>query len=313
LGNFSFGNELVPAVDNTLELSATDNSYFVLAEGNKTVYASSMLLFFDKEGFLIDEFSNELIGYPEVKDGAVTGKDTIDFERLVSFRFWSSLSPKASNTVTLNINLNSQDLPAAKSFDHFDASSYNVSYETSLYDSLGDSYSFRLFFTQTEEENEWQMHYLFIDPEITPDVEQLGGPYTLIFDDQGVLISDQLVVQSEFLENRYNGAIDIGVIEIDISTVTQSSLEYTANIQQNGYTYGHFNRLQVENCGRVVVSYSNNIDFVHGQLGLASFQNPAGLIQNSDGLFVETETSGTATLGTACNDGIAEINGDDIY
>ena len=310
LGTISVGSDHVLAVDYTLELTTTDNSYFVLDDGGSRAYTSAALLLSDKQRLLIDDHANLLLAFGAEDRGAVSGEEIIDTSSLVSLdSLGYDLPPKRSTQLTLNINLDNRDVPIVDLFDHLDASTYNTKYDAPLYDSLGNLNSFTLFFVLTDAENEWQMYYHFRDPEPSTYVPQIGGPYLLVFDDLGSLTSPPLI-QTEVLR-LYNGAAMIP-IDIDVNSVTQLAENFRFDALQNGYPTGTGGRLTVDDCGLFVVSYKNGVDFVYGQLALASFPNPAGLTQNSDGLLVGTEASGEPIFGIPCSGGLAEIIGDDM-
>jgi len=311
-GSLSVGSDQATTIDYTLELSTTDNSYFILDTGSSIVYTPSTLLFSDKQTFFIDALKNQILAYGVLFDEVVSEGETTDPDDLFPIGYWQNdLPPQASDQLTLNINLNSLDSPATSAFNHLNASTYNMSDEILLYDSIGTQHSFTLFFAMTDIEDVWQMYYQFIDPTPWTDGPQLGGPYTLEFDSFGGGITHPSIVQTESLIPN-NGAESWFYLNLDISNITQAPQAYTANIHQNGYATALREKLTVEECGRVVVNYNNDIDLFISQIALASFPNPSGLTLTDDGLFVETPASGAPALSRPCTNGIAAILGDII-
>jgi flagellar hook protein FlgE len=81
---------------------------------------------------------------------------------------------------------------------------------------------------------------------------------------------------------------------------TQYSQESDAKgVQLNGISAGTISSFNISTTGEVVGIYTNGEQKVLQTIGLASFDNPAGLMKLGSNLFQETPNSGTATTGTA--------------
>lgn len=317
-GILSVGSSEVPPLNNTLVLSASSTEYFVLNAGgvapaSPVVYASELLSFNDLQGVLTDEFGNQLQAYRESNGFAVAGSEVIDLGNIDSVRWRSgTLAPKPTARVILYSNLNAADTPPPGiPFADNDPGTYNFSQDVDIYDSRGQQNTLSLYFI-LDDSNKWRLYYLFNPFESLPSCpdRQLGGPYVIDFDTLGQLITHPAVLQTDSLQ-LCNGA-DIVGIDLDISGLTQRVEAYQQFAEQDGYASGIAVKLEVEDCGRLVVSYSNTIETVIGQLVLASFPDASRLEQNSEGLLLETNASGVPALGVPCIGGFEGLDGDNI-
>jgi flagellar hook protein FlgE len=81
---------------------------------------------------------------------------------------------------------------------------------------------------------------------------------------------------------------------------TQYSKESDAKgVQLNGISAGTISSFNISTTGEVVGIYTNGEQKVLQQIGLASFDNPPGLMKLGGNLFQDTPNSGVATYGTA--------------
>jgi flagellar hook protein FlgE len=81
---------------------------------------------------------------------------------------------------------------------------------------------------------------------------------------------------------------------------TQYSKESDAKgVQLNGISAGTISSFNISTTGEVVGIYTNGEQKVLRQIGLASFDNPPGLMKLGGNLFQDTPNSGVATYGTA--------------
>jgi flagellar hook protein FlgE len=109
------------------------------------------------------------------------------------------------------------------------------------------------------------------------------------FDDQGNLLTPK--------------ELNIGGInfKFDLTSYgkTQSSISYSFN--QDGILQGYLKRYQITDDGKILGVFSNGHDAVLGQIPVFHFQNPQGLENVGDSLFMESSNSGKAFLYTDKN------------
>jgi len=132
-------------------------------------------------------------------------------------------------------------------------------------------------------------------------------PGELKFDTSGKLASStQGVVYSPF--NPGNGANPLN-LTIDYG---KYSTQYTQpfsvlSLQQDGYTSGQLDGLNIDANGTVRANYTNGQTKALGKIILANFANPNGLKQVGNSNYVANSVSGEAVLGQAGADGFGSI------
>lgn len=223
------------------------------------------------------------------------------------------------------------------SFDPNDQDTYNHATSTTIYDSLGNNHIMTQYFvkepldpTRPSEENVWAMYILIDgqevgDPDPTlpfPDnLEPTRARYELFFNTDGTL--DELTTGDLFVTNwdpvdeegSPTGAMSsLNVLEgglpltepanssnfqivLDGSTQFGSPFSVT-EVTQNGYTTGRLTGLEIDADGLMFARFTNGQAQVLGQVSLATFKNPEGLIPLGDTSWGESFESGVPTVGS---------------
>jgi flagellar hook protein FlgE len=88
-------------------------------------------------------------------------------------------------------------------------------------------------------------------------------------------------------------------ISLDVSTLTQYGGASTVMATKtNGYAAGSLDSTSIDSTGVIVGKFSNGKTQNLGQVALATFNNPAGLLRIGDSLFGSSNNSGAASIGT---------------
>jgi flagellar hook protein FlgE len=97
----------------------------------------------------------------------------------------------------------------------------------------------------------------------------------------------------------------------NVATITgYASPSATASTTQNGSPTGTVaSVLSINGTGEITASFGVGRTVVVGQLALASFNNPQGLVKVGQNLFVESEASGTPSVGAAGSGGRGSLIG----
>ncbi len=116
------------------------------------------------------------------------------------------------------------------------------------------------------------------------------------------LDSDAITGQSVTQTVTMNGqeiAIDFGEA-MAIDGLSQFAGASTAVArEQDGYTMGQLERIGIDLTGTITGSFTNGVSLTLGQLVLADFNNPTGLIRTGDNMYTTSANSGAAVLGFA--------------
>ena len=141
------------------------------------------------------------------------------------------------------------------------------------------------------------------DPEYRPLFLDKGE---LTFDTAGNLISPLGGIS---LDNVVIGGSG-NTLNIDIAYIgsTQFSGDFSVNSQgQNGQPNGSLVAVDIADDGLVTASYSNGTQDLKGKIVLATFSTPNGLRQLGDSTFLESNESGTPSLGEPGGAGFGTI------
>lgn len=135
------------------------------------------------------------------------------------------------------------------------------------------------------------------DPSGSTDVHTLGNPAS-------VAAGDQLQVDQWGAVAGTNNATTVaaavtGPIGLDFSNMTALSGGTSVNtISQNGFTEGTLQNITIGDDGTITGVFSNGQAATLGQIALADFQNPEGLIQQGGNQYAASADSGLPEIGT---------------
>jgi len=183
-------------------------------------------------------------------------------------------------------------------------STADTSHATSIlvYDNLGNSHTLTMTFYKAAGENEWAWEVEA--PEPASMVR--GNTGTVTFNENGSLASFNFNgTATELRINPGVGTDDI-VISFNAGTVdsfdgiTQTNSPFTTSaIHQNGYGMGILENIQIDEEGRIIGNYSNNMDQTLAVISLADFRNPEGLAAVGANRWESTAAAGDPIYGRA--------------
>lgn len=187
-----------------------------------------------------------------------------------------------------------------------------------VFDSLGVSHALSFSFTK-EATNQWG--YQITIP--AADVGSTGAPVvvasgTLQFDSSGNLISPARNVTGITVPNLADGASSLNFSwqlfnSQGTPNLTQAGAPSAASsTSQDGYSSGTLTSFNVTSNGTIQGVFSNGQTTVLGEVALANFTNPQGLIDTSGNDYLVSVASGAATTGVAGAGGLGTIQGDAV-
>ena len=167
---------------------------------------------------------------------------------------------------------------------------------TTAYDSLGEERTVTLTFTRIEN-NSWTY---------TASGEGAGSGI-ITFDSLGKIVTGNGNNSTITVANK-NGGNPL-VIRPNFDAVTQFADTSTlVHASQNGYPNGSLSTYSISSDGVIIGIYSNGLNQNIGQIGVATFNNPTGLLKGSDGMFITSNNSGAPQIGTANSGGRGTIS-----
>jgi flagellar hook protein FlgE len=289
----SFTQGSLSNTGNTLDLASDGDGFFQLADNTgTTTYSRAGQFEVNNVGEIVDQSGRFLQGYQASTTGIILG--TIGNITLST----GTIAPQATSTAAVEANLNSAATVPATAFDVTDATTYNFSNGITIYDSLGAQHELRSYYVKSSTANTWNL-YSQID----------GGAATartnLVFNSSGVLTTGGA---QTFSLTIAGGATTPQSVAMDFSAITQfGAASNLTNQTQDGFTAGSFQKLAIDQVGRVVAQFSNGQTRTLAQIVLSRFTNPNGLSRSGENGFAETVDSGAPLQGTPTNNGLGRL------
>lgn len=274
----------IASTGNALDLAINGNGFFVVRDSaGSTAYSRAGYFGTDSSGNLINNLGMYLQGYPVDANGQLqvgtVGNLTISS---------GSIPAKATDSLDFTANLDANaELPKNATFDPKDNTSYNNSYTTQVFDSLGREHTLNQYFVKTGE-NTWDVHYYMDDAEIPNSTQEMT------FSEQGILTKPTDLTK---LDIDIPGAAGLS-IDLSYNGTTQYGSDFSVSKNQgSGYASGERTGQAIDADGSVYATFSNGERMLQGQLVLADFANANGL-QSQDGTtWTQTASSGAPLTG----------------
>ncbi|HCR3984819.1 TPA: flagellar basal body protein FlgE [Kluyvera ascorbata] len=279
----------ISSTGTALDLAINGNGFFMVRDSaGTTAYTRAGYFGTDSAGNLVNNLGMYLQGYP------VDANGTLQVGTISNLTISSgSIPAKATESIDFTANLDARaEVPATSPFDPKDNTSYNNSYTTQVYDSLGREHTMNQYFVKTGE-NEWEVHYYMDDKPVTSGgVDQVQK---LTFNSQGILTNPS---GSVALTADIAGADSI-TIDMSYNGTSQYGSDFSVSKNKgDGYASGERTGQAIDEDGSVYATFSNGERLLQGQLVLANFTNPNGL-QSQDGTtWAQTASSGAPLTGT---------------
>ncbi|MDY0057730.1 MAG: flagellar hook-basal body complex protein, partial [Methyloversatilis sp.] len=145
-----------------------------------------------------------------------------------------------------------------------------------------------MYFVKSATPNEWDLY-------TTLDGGAPTAATTLTFNSNGGLVGPSTVAQSFAIST---GATSPLTFDLNLGNSTQYGTTFSVNaVAQDGYTSGRLSGLTVSPEGIIQGRYTNGQSRTLGQVVLASFQNPDGMVQLGSNAWAETSFSGPPAVG----------------
>lgn len=274
----------ISAGSSPLDLAISGNGFFVVRDSaGTTSYTRAGYFGFDKEGYIVNNNDMKIQGYPVDANGNLQVGTVSDLQVSTG-----SIPAKATDSLNFTANFDAQaTVPAKTPFDPSDRDSFNNSYTTQVFDSLGREHTMTQYFVKTGE-NEWEAHY-------SVDGQNTGTPTKLQFDQNGVMVAP---VGNVDITTPVAGAQDL-TISVNYGGSSQFGSGFSvSNNASSGYASAERTGVQIDKDGTVFATYSNGERMLQGQLVLANFTNANGLAAKDGTSWSQTSSSGNPIIGT---------------
>lgn len=272
-------------------LAIQGKGMFIIQTPQGTSYSRAGNFTIDAAGNLVTPQGGKVMGWTaaQVRSGTQTATNIGP----VTVPPNTSMAPKASTTIGLNGNLDSV-LPSGST-----GTSTTVDIPVTLYDSLGNPQQVTLAFTGPTATSaggtSWQVGY-YKGSTATGTPTSLG---TLAFDANGN-VTTWPTGTIAFTPTDGAAALSVQLSQAK-SQVTGYAASSSLTASANGNAPGALVNFTVGANGVLSGTFSNGLTQSIGQVGLANFANPAGLLNAGQNLWQQSPNSGVPQIGQAAS------------
>ena len=274
----------------TTDLAIEGDGFFILQDGDGYVYTRAGMFGLDPgkagtdesgsnqriEGSLVSLVTGQrVMGYLADDSGNIILDPVL---KPIEISSSASIEPKATTQVNFAGNLDAR-------YDVEKGETRTIQ----VFDSLGREHTLIVTLEKTAV-NTWE--WSVTAPEDSNLTVELPPDTELSFDLDGRLDSGGVGnIQIGFQDNS---ATPLSV-QVDFSALTQFANDFSAKFSsQDGYASGSLQSFLIDQNGVIVGSFSNGLTRALGQIALAKFANPGGLLRVGSTVFAETPNSGIA-------------------
>ncbi|PTQ78307.1 flagellar hook protein FlgE [Nitrosomonas oligotropha] len=302
-----FGQGTITPTNNPLDIAINGQGFFRMSDNGTVNYSRNGQFHVDDSGFIVDASGANLTGFMADVNGDIKASGVP-----TNLKFGTSdLAPKATTTFDLGFNLDARKPAISTPFNATNPKTYNSTTSGTVVDSLGNSHVLSLFFQKaTATANTWTV-FATVDGKVdaagVPIGVTMGGSpsQSMVFDGDGKLqtiaaaaaVPLDLAIDFSAI-NPSLGATTPQTVRLDMTTATQFGSDFGVNaITQDGYTSGRMAGFTISADGVILGNYSSGQAKTLGQIVLANFVNPQGLVPVGDGHWAETPGSGEPLVG----------------
>ncbi len=304
-----FGQGTLLATGNPTDMAIQGDGLFILSDGKQTLYTRAGAFNLDSSGRLVDPATGMLVqGWTADSVGNV---DTTKAISGITVPLGETAVAQPTQAITLGGNLNANA-----------AVNDTTTTTIGIYDSLGNRHDITLTFTKSAN-NTWSWTAA-ADPADTTVTTITPSPAStsFVFNANGQFDTANNPTQWDTTNNAplanisiaYGNGATTQTVKIDLHSLTQlanvSGQTGTGDVtaQQDGSAQGTLSSISVGPDGTIVGVFSNGLTRTVGQLALARFANPTGLVRTGDTAFAASAASGTAEVGTPESGGRGSVS-----
>lgn len=273
------GDGSIQYTGKSTDLAIEGSGLFIIRDGSTLMYTRAGNFDLDEEGYLVVPGTGLRVQGLDLATG-LDGKLTD-----IRVSTGSTYNPVATNKVEFANNLN---VEAA-----FPSTTVANSFE--VYDSLGRLHTVDVTFTK-QAGNEWSWAAVCDGVAVGSD--------TLTFGANGNITNGQ----TGTLTLTHTDAVSPQNITLDFEAVTGAAGETSLSVPyRSGAPQGSLKSYSIDGSGKIIGEFSNGLIQDIGQVALARFANPAGLMKVGNTAFVESNNSGLKQIGQAGTAGFGSI------
>lgn len=287
------------------DLAIQGNAFFVVAKGNEHFYTRAGNFQLDADGRLVSPTNGFIVQGRIARQGVLQEGITN-----IQLPLGQKTEARPTSEVRLAGNLNSEapifDTSASTATPPvFDDESRqdpaNVGAYTSttisVYDSIGTKHDLKVWLYKTSSTS-WDYEVDTSGLQNTTALDS-GGSGTLNFNADGTLDTATSTVPDIVFtpDNAEQVTIDVDPGEGTVNGITQFAGTSNSVLRdQDGYGMGELVNFTIDRTGKISGYFTNGTNVLLGQIALADFNNPGGLLRTGDDMYTISGNSGNPIL-----------------
>jgi flagellar hook protein FlgE len=307
-----FSQGTINTTGQALDVAINGNGFFQMSNNGTITYSRNGVFQLNSNGYITDTAGNDLMGYAAGAGGVINTAQTVPLQVPTT-----NIAPSATQNITAQLNLNAQaTAPTVAAFDPTNSNSYSYSTSITGYDSLGGSEQINLYFVQTPPAAAGASGTAEVYAVVNGDTANPTDLGTMVFGSNGQIsgtyapgtytagppatgTATAALGSFALTVNPTDGAATGQNININFTGTTQyGGADGVNNLAQDGYASGTLSNFSIGTNGTITGNYSNGQTMVLGQIVLANFNNPNGLVNLGGNQFEQTSQSGVAQIST---------------
>ena len=300
---FTQGN--ITTTNNPLDISINGGGFFRISQNNAITLTRNGQFHLNNEGYIVNDKEQRLTGYPVDNNGNVVPSTPVELQLSASQIPPRATSDPLSGDLNAVVNLDSRESnPTVGPFNFANPLTYNFSTGLSVYDTLGVSHTMTTYYVRTGA-GAWTVHATLDGA--TPQV--VGN---LTFNSSGTLTSGPTYALPNYaLTTGAASPWSPGTVDFTGST-QYGSTSGVDRLTQGGFTAGSLSGITVGSDGVIQGRYSNGQTRNLGQVVLANFTAPTGLVNLGGNQWAESSVSGPPLVGAPGSGSMGVLNSSSI-
>jgi flagellar hook protein FlgE len=276
------------------DLALEGEGYFVVSDGARSFYTRDGAFDRSVTGSLVNAAGLNVVGWTADNLGVIEPTLAVG---PINIPLGQGMRARPTTSTTPAGNLSVDTLAAGTAVT-----------DVTVRDSLGQPHTVSLTFTKGNTANTWSYAATTAEAGVTI----AGGTGTVTFDANGQPVLPAATPPSteptfpEVTITPSNGAAPI-VTAFDYTGLTQLSSTTDVQATADGAAAGYMTAFAIDPSGTVTGVYSNGVRQSIGQIAVATFANPSGLMKSGGNLYDISPNSGQPQVGAAGVSGRGKI------
>jgi len=315
---------------NPMDLRVSGTGFFAVAKERLTPQQNELTrngaFHLNKENYMVTANDEFLLGYQvDPSSGEVSSYEPQPINIPAEFG-----KPKQTANIEVGVNLPANgDLKDPTQFDFSDPDTYNRSTSSTIYDSMGQSYKLTTYYLKDQTQpHTWNTYYTVTAKEGEKPLNVVAGDakmptghdgHTMKFNNDGTLASlnNGQPITSVALGDPatnttpvdMNGADPAQTLNFGLGSATQFAAPFElTKFDEDGATTGFLTKVDFDENGSVLGTYSNGENVTLGRVALVRVPNEQGLDKKGGTQWDSTQFSGDKIWGESNKGSFGTIN-----